>query len=142
METITQTDRVLYTAKTYTTGGRETGLSRSSDGHLNINLSSPGTNGTGTNPEQLLAAGWSACFEAAMVIVAGKRSIALPYDIAIDAEVDLSMDKGAYYLEARLDVRIPGLDKALAQEVVNAARLVCPYTKALDGNINVAFNVL
>lgn len=142
METITQSNRVLYTAKTHTTGGRENGLSRSSDGYLDVNLSSPGTGGNGTNPEQLLAAGWSACFEAAMVIVAGKKNITLPYDIAIDAEIDLSIDKGEYSLQARLDVCIPGLEKELAQEVINAARQVCPYTKALEGNINVEFNVL
>jgi len=141
MERITQFKKILYTAKTHTTGGRETGMSSSSDGCLNINLSTPGT-GAGTNPEQLLAAGWSACFEEAMVIVASKRSITLPYDIAIDAEIDLSTDKGEYFLQARLAVYIPGLDKKLAQQVVDEARRVCPYTKAMDGNIIVEFNVL
>src|SRR5271154_5742314 len=81
--------KVLYTAKTHTTGGRDGGASRSSDGRLDIKLAVPGTPGIGTNPEQLFAAGWSACFEGAMGIVASKMKIQLPAETAIDAEVDL-----------------------------------------------------
>src|SRR6187200_541749 len=85
---MTQVDKVLYTAKAHTTGGRD-GASRTSDGRLEVKLSSPGTSGGGTNPEQLLAAGWSACFLSALALVAGKKKVALPADRAIDAEVDL-----------------------------------------------------
>ena len=86
--------KVIYTAKTHTTGGRENGASRSSDGRLDIKLSPPGSPRTGTNPEQLFAAGWSACFEGAMGVVAHKKKIKLPVDLAIDAEVDLNADDG------------------------------------------------
>src|SRR5580698_3706876 len=92
--------KVLYTARTHTTGGRENGVSRSSDGHLDIKLSVPGTARIGTNPEQLFAAGWSACFEGAMAIAAHTMKIALPADLAIDAEVDLNLAEGAYFLAA------------------------------------------
>ena len=95
MTTMTKLEKVLYTAKTHTTGGRENGESRSSDGRLNIRLSTPGTPGTGTNPEQLFAAGWSACFEGAMGLAARKMKITLPADMAIDAEVDLCLADGA-----------------------------------------------
>src|SRR6478735_5944166 len=111
METITKTSKVLYTAKTHTTGGRENGVAKSSDGNLDIKLSAPGTNGIGTNPEQLFAAGWSACFEGALSIAASKRRIKLPEDTAIDAEVDLCIEKGEFFLQARLHVNIPGLDR-------------------------------
>src|SRR4030088_2822930 len=87
---ILQIEKVLYTAKTHTTGGRD-GASRSSDGRLDVKLSSPGTAGAGTNPEQLFAAGWSACFEGAMGLAARKMKIALPADLAINAEVDLNL---------------------------------------------------
>ena len=96
--------KVLYTAKTHTTGGREKGLARSSDGRLEVRLSTPGAAGQGTNPEQLFAAGWSACFEGAMAGVARKRKIALPDDLAIDAEVDLNLGDDGYFLRARLNV--------------------------------------
>ena len=142
METIAQSTSVLYTAKIHTTGGRQHGASRSSDGHLDIKLSTPGADGIGTNPEQLFAAGWSACFEEAMDIAAGKRRITLPEDTAIDAEVDLCLDKGNYYRQARLYISIPGLDRELAQQVVDAARRICPYSKAVEGNIDVEFNLV
>ena len=104
-----QIEKVLYTAKTHTTGGRD-GASRSSDGRLDVKLSPPGAAGTGTNPEQLFAAGWSACFEGAMGLAARKMKVALPADLAIDAEVDLGMTDGGYFLQARLNVSLPGLD--------------------------------
>lgn len=84
---MTQLEKVLYTAKTHTTGGRD-GAAKSSDGRLDIKLSSPGTSGTGTNPEQLFAAGWSACFIGAMGVAAAKMKVSLPADRAVDAEVD------------------------------------------------------
>ncbi|APO66528.1 organic hydroperoxide resistance peroxiredoxin OsmC-like protein [Rhizobium gallicum] len=131
----------LYTAKVRTTGGRD-GASRSSDGRLDIRLSTPGGAVGGTNPEQLFAAGWSACFEGAMAIAARKMNVALPAGVAIDAEVDLNTDEGAYFLSARLNVSLPGLDRDLARAVVDAAHQTCPYSKATRGNIDVEINVI
>jgi lipoyl-dependent peroxiredoxin len=136
------TKKVLYTAKTHTTGGREHGVSRSSDGHLDIKLSTPGTAGSGTNPEQLFAAGWSACFEGAMGLAARKRKITLPADLAIDAEVDLCLADGAYFLQARLNVSLPGLDREVAKALTDEAHQTCPYSKAVRGNIDVAINLV
>src|SRR5262245_10620442 len=140
METITKTSKVLYTAKTHTTGGREHCFATSTGGRLDINLSAPGTNRTGTNPEQVFAAGWSACFEGALGIAASKRRIALPEDTAIDAEVDLNLDKGGFFLGARLNVNIPGIDKEIAWALIDAAEQICHYSKAIKGNVEVEFN--
>ena len=134
-------EKVLYTARAHTTGGRD-GASRSDDGHLDIKLSPPATNGGGTNPEQLFAAGWSACFLSAIGIVASKMKIALPPDRAIDAEVDLGVTDGAFFLQARLKVSLPGLDRQVAQAVVEAAHQTCPYSKATRGNIDVVISVV
>jgi lipoyl-dependent peroxiredoxin len=142
METIAQSPKVIYTAKTHTTGGREHGIAKSSDGRLDIKLSSPGTDGVGTNPEQLFAAGWSACFEGALGIAAAKKRIKLPEDTAIDAEVDLCVDKGEFLLQARLNITIPGVERALAQELVDFAERTCPYSKAIRGNVDVTINLL
>src|SRR5438034_4800595 len=103
-----QIEKVLYTAKIHTTGGRD-GASRTSDGRLDVKLSSPGAAGGGTNPEQLFAAGWSACFLSAIALAASQKKVALPADRAIDAEVDLGTNEGGYLLRARLDVSLPGL---------------------------------
>jgi len=138
---MTQLEKVLYTAKTYTTGGRD-GESRSDDGRLDVKFSSPGTSGGGTNPEQLFAAGWSACFIGAMGVAAAKLKVALPRERAVDAEVDLGMTDGGYLLRARLNVSLPGLDREVAQAVVDAAHQICPYSKATRGNIDVAINLL
>jgi osmotically inducible protein OsmC len=135
-------DKVLYTAKAHTTGGREGGASRTSDNHLDVKLSTPGTSGTGTNPEQLFAAGWSACFLSAIKLIAGKKKITLPPESAIDAEVDLGLSGGNYGLAARLNVSIPGMDRQAAQELVAAAHEVCPYSRATRGNIDVVLNVV
>ncbi|RVD57779.1 organic hydroperoxide resistance protein [Mesorhizobium sp. M2D.F.Ca.ET.185.01.1.1] len=131
----------LYTGKVRTTGGRE-GASRSSDGRLDIRLSTPGGQGSGTNPEQLFAAGWSACFEGAMAIAARKMNVVLPAGTAIDAEVDLNVDEGAYFLNARLNVSLPGLDPDVARAVVDAAHQTCPYSKATRGNIDVEISLI
>lgn len=136
-----ETEKVLYTAKTHTTGGRE-GTSRSSDGRLDIKLSAPGTTGAGTNPEQLFAAGWSACFEGAMGLVARKLKIALPADLAIDAEVDLNLAAGNYFLRARLNVSLPGVERDVARAVVDMAHETCPYSKMSRGNIDVTINLV
>lgn len=134
--------KVLYTAKTHTTGGRDGGASHSSDGRLDIKLSVPGSPGSGTNPEQLFAAGWSACFEGAMGVVAHKMKIPLPAGTAIDAEVDLCTDSEGYHIQARLNVSLPGLAREVAQALADAAHQTCPYSKATRGNINVAINLV
>ena len=139
---MTQIGKVLYTAKTHTTGGRENGASRSSDGRLDIQLSTPGSARIGTNPEQLFAAGWSACFESAIGLVARKRKITLPADLAIDAEVDLNLADGGYFLRARLNVSLPGVEREVAQALVDEAHQICPYSKATRGNIDVVINLV
>lgn len=133
-------EKVLYTGKTYTTGGRD-GFSRSDDERLDIKLSPPGSSKPGTNPEQLFAAGWSACFIGAIGLAAGKCKLPLPADIAVDAEVDLGTTDGAYFLQARLNVSLPGLDQELARVLVEEAHQTCPYSKATRGNIAVTLNV-
>jgi osmotically inducible protein OsmC len=135
-------EKVVYTAKVHTTGGRDGGASRSDDGRLDIRHSIPGTPGTGTNPEQLFAAGWSACFEGAMGLAARKMKIALPADMAIDAEVDLCRTGADYFLQARLNISLPGLEREAARSLVDAAHQTCPYSKAVRGNIDVAINVV
>jgi osmotically inducible protein OsmC len=129
--------KVVYTAKTHTTGGRENGAARSSDGRLDVQLSVPGSARIGANPEQLLAAGWSACFESAMGLAARKMRIALPASLAIDAEVDLNQGESGYFLSARLNVSAPGLAREVAQALVDEAHQTCPYSKAMRGNVKV-----
>ena len=138
---MTRLEKILYTAKVRTTGGRD-GAARSDDGRLDITLSPPGHAGTGTNPEQLFAAGWSACFLGAMGIAANKMKVALPADRAVNAEVDLGTAGGAFLLQARLNVSLPGLDRDIAQTLVNAAHQTCPYSKATRGNIDVVTNLI
>ena len=134
-------EKVLYTAKAHTTGGRD-GASRSDDGRLDIKLSSPGTAGTGTNPEQLFAAGYAACFIGAMKAVAGMQKITLPADLAIDSAVDLGKVGQAYGIAATLNVSLPGMDREAAQKLVDAAHQVCPYSNATRGNIDVTINLV
>ncbi len=138
---MTSTEKILYTGKTHTTGGRD-GASTSSDGRLDVRLSPPGSAGTGTNPEQLFAAGWSACFIGAMGLAAGKLKVKLPADLAVDTEVDLANAEGAYFLKARLNVSVPGIDREVVQSLVDAAHQTCPYSKATRGNIDVTINVV
>jgi Ohr subfamily peroxiredoxin len=136
-----QFEKVLYTGRTHTSGGRD-GTSRSSDGRLDIRLSSPGAPGSGTNPEQLLAAGWSACFVSALKTEAGRMKVTLPADLVLDAEIDLGTNLGAYGLAARLYVSLPGLDLKAAQTLVDAAHQTCPFSKATRGNVDVTINLL
>ncbi|WP_223529951.1 organic hydroperoxide resistance protein [Pseudomonas sp. BF-B-26] len=138
---INEIDTVLYTGKTHTTGGRN-GESRSDDGRLDIKLSAPGSSGSGTNPEQLLAAGWSACFIGAMGKAAVALKVTLPSDVAVDAEVDLGKTEDAFFLQARLNVSLPGLDPSVARAVVDGAHQRCPYSKATRGNIDVTINLV
>lgn len=134
--------KVLYTARTHTTGGRERGHARSDDGHLEVRLTVPGAPGDGTNPEQLFAAGWSACFEGALAHVARQAKVRLPDGTAIDAEVDLNLGPDGFFLAARLNIALPGLERAVAEDLVAKAQHVCPYSKAIHGNVAVAYNVL
>jgi len=134
---MSETAKVVYTAKTATTGGREYGVSRSSDGLLDIRLSMPGSARIGTNPEQLLAAGWSASFESTIAFVARQRKIELPAEVSIAAEVDLSLGEAGYFLSARLNVRLAGLERNIAKALIDEAERICPYAKATRGNIEV-----
>jgi lipoyl-dependent peroxiredoxin len=134
---ITPIEKIVYTAKAHTTGGREGGASRTSDGHLDVKLSVPGTHGTGTNPEQLFAVGWSACYLSAIKLVAQKMKVKLPTDAAVDAEVDLGTANGGYLIQTRLNVNLPGIDSETAQKLIDSAHHECPYSKATRGNINV-----
>jgi lipoyl-dependent peroxiredoxin len=134
--------KVIYTARTHTTGGREHGWSRSSDGSLDIRLSIPGSTRIGANPEQLLAAGWSACFESAMAIAAVRKKIALPDELAIDAEIDLNLAETGYFLRARLNVSLPGVERKVAQALIDEADRTCPYSKAIRGNVDVAIKLV
>jgi Ohr subfamily peroxiredoxin len=139
---MSQNSKVLYTAKTHTAGGRENGAARSSDGYLDVKLSTPGSTRIGTNPEQLFAAGWSACFESAIGLVAQKKRIKLGGDVVIDAEVDLNLSDEGYSLTARLNVGIPGVDHDIARSLVDEAHQICPYSKATRGNIDVSINLV
>ncbi|MDO8906400.1 organic hydroperoxide resistance protein [Hydrogenophaga sp.] len=137
-------DKVVYTARAHTTGGRE-GSSRSDDGMLDVKLSPPkamGGSGAATNPEQLFAAGYSACFMGALKHVAGMKKVAVPADAAIDAEVDIGPIPAGFGIAARLNVSLPGLDRAVAQDLVDTAHQVCPYSNATRGNIEVTITVI
>ncbi|AHK46252.1 putative OsmC-like protein [Ensifer adhaerens OV14] len=137
---MTQVDKVLYTGRTHTSGGRD-GAARSDDGRLDVKLSPPGSAHAGTNPEQLFAAGWSACFIGAIGKAAGRRDVKLPGDLSVAAEVDLGSTDGAYLLQARLKVNMPGIERELATALVEEAHQTCPYSKATRGNINVELTV-
>ena len=135
----TKLEKVLYTAHAHTTGGRE-GKSASDDGKLSVTLAPPpalGGNGNGTNPEQLFAAGYSACFMGAMKHVAGLKKISVPADASIDASVDIGPIPAGFGIAAQLKISLPGMDRAVAQDLVDAAHGVCPYSNATRGNIEV-----
>jgi len=140
--TTTHSTKVLYTARAHTTGGREGGASRTDDGRLDVKLSVPGGPGTGTNPEQLFAIGWSACFLSAIKLVAGKMKVRVPNDLAVNPEVDLCSGENGYFLKARLNVSLPGVDRQVAQSIVEGAHQTCPYSKATRGNIDVVLNLI
>lgn len=138
---MTKIKKVHYTSRVHITGGRDGGTAKSDDGQLDIRLSIPGAGSEGTNPEQLLAAGWSACLLGAMSIEAQKRSIPLPSNRAIDAEIDLGTNRSEFLLAARLRVSLPGMDRETAQALVNAAHNTCPYSKTLRGNIDIVVSL-
>ena len=133
---------VLHTAKTRTTGGREYGASRSSDGVLDIRLSTPGSARIGANPEQLFAAAWSASLESAIAVAARQRTIAIPVGLVIEAEVDLCLADGAYFLQARLSVSLPGVEREVAHALVDEAHQACAYSKATRANIDVVIDLV
>jgi lipoyl-dependent peroxiredoxin len=138
---VTPINKVIYTGKTITTGGRDGGSSKSSDGNLDIRLSTPGSGKPGTNPEQLFAAGWSACFIGAMRKSAANLKVAFPQDASVDTEIDLVLSDDAYSLKARLKVTLPGLNADTAEAIAHGAHQICPYSKATRGNIDVAITV-
>jgi len=140
----TKLDKVLYTAHAHTTGGRE-GTSVSDDGKLNVTLAPPpalGGNGNGTNPEQLFAAGYSACFMGAMKHVAGLKKITVPADASIDASVDIGPIPAGFGIAVQLKISLPGMDRAVAQDLVDTAHGVCPYSNATRGNIEVTLTLV
>ena len=134
----------LYTAHAHVTGGRD-GAAKTDDGKLDVKLAPPkelGGNGVGTNPEQLFAAGYAACFIGAMRLVAGNEKIAVPQGLAIDADVSLGKDAQDHFrLGVVFNIALPGMDKAAAEALVAKAHEVCPYSRATRGNIDVAFHV-
>jgi osmotically inducible protein OsmC len=136
---------VLYTARATSTGGRQ-GQASSSDGALNVTLSTPkelgGAGGPGTNPEQLFAAGYAACFIGAMKHVAGKKKIALPADVSITADVGIGTLPVGFGIQVAMSISIPGMDRAVAQDLVDAAHQVCPYSNATRGNIDVSLKLV
>jgi lipoyl-dependent peroxiredoxin len=137
-------DKVLYTAHATSTGGRE-GTSKSSDGVLDLKLTTPkelgGNGATGTNPEQLFAAGYSACFIGAMKVVAGKMKVALPAETSIAAEVGIGPIPAGFGIQVAMTITIPGMERAVAEKLVQAAHGVCPYSNATRGNIDVTLTV-
>ena len=137
-------EKALYTAHATSTGGR-TGRTESSDGKIKLQLSTPkglgGDDGPGSNPEQLFASGYSACFIGAMKAVAGKVGVAVPADAAIDAEVDLGPTSHGYGVAVRMAISLPGMDREKAQALIDAAHQVCPYSNATRGNIPVTLTL-
>ncbi len=137
---------ILYTTQATSTGGRE-GSSASDDGKLQVTLSTPkelgGAGGAGTNPEQLFAAGYSACFLGALKYVAGQKKIAIPADATVTAKVGIGPreDGTGFGIEAALTITVPGLDKAVVEDLVAQAHIVCPYSHATRGNIPVSLTV-
>lgn len=138
-------EKVLYTAEVKVSGGRENGAAVSNDEQLNIKLGQPkalGGDGVGTNPEQLFAAGYAACFIGAMRVVATREKIELPSDLSIDSKVSLGPVGQGYGIAAELVVNLPNMEQAVAENLVNVAHQVCPYSNATRGNIDVALSVV
>jgi lipoyl-dependent peroxiredoxin len=141
-------DKAIYTAHATSIGGR-TGTTESSDGAIKLALMTPkelgGAGGAGTNPEQLFAAGYSACFIGAMKAVAARQKIALPADVSIKSDVSIGAmtgKEGAFSISVAMAVHVPGMDKAAAETLVATAHQVCPYSNATRGNIDVSLTVV
>ena len=130
------TSKVLFTGKTHNTNGRN-GAARSSDGFLDIKVLQP-------HPaaENLFGAAWSACYMGAIELAASQRKIKLPAEVAVEAEINLNLDGGSFFLTARLNVSLPDLEREVAQAVIHAAHEICPYSKAVRGNIAVETNLV
>ncbi|MEJ0091729.1 MAG: Ohr family peroxiredoxin [Limisphaerales bacterium] len=152
MKTINQIETVLFTGKTHTMASRRNGAPRT-DGRLDIVLSLPGKEAADSGytfaaveahptAEQLFAGAWSACYSAALGLVAMQKKVKLPPDLAVDLEVDVGKTGDAYLLQARINVSAPGLARDVAEEIVHGAHEICPYSKATRGNIDVALNVV
>ncbi|MES2206070.1 MAG: organic hydroperoxide resistance protein [Pseudomonadota bacterium] len=137
-------EKVLYRGKASATGGRD-GKAQSSDGVLDVTLTTPkelgGAGGTGTNPEQLFAAGYSACFLGALKFVAGREKVSLPADTRVEGEVGIGAIPNGFGIEVALKISLPGLEKAAAEKLVEQAHIVCPYSNATRGNIKVDLTV-
>lgn len=133
---MTTTEKVLFTGRTHTTSGRD-GAARSSDGFVDVKLPQP-------HPaaENLFAAAWSACYLGAIELAAAQRKVALPASKAVDAEIDLNRAGDGYFLRARLNVSLPGIDRSVAEEIAEAAHAICPYSKAVHGNIDISTTVI
>lgn len=138
-------EKVLYKAKAQATGGRD-GSAVSSDGALNVRFSTPkelgGAGGSGTNPEQLFAAGYSACFIGALKFVAGQQKIKLPDGVSITGVVGIGPIPAGFGIAAELQISIPGLDRGIAENLIERAHQVCPYSNATRGNINVTLKLV
>ncbi len=135
-------EKVLYTAKAHTTGARESDASDTSDGRLAVSLTSRGAPGSGTNPQEVLAVGWSACSPSVVEVVARGTRSAVPGEATIDIEVDLGLVNGEYQLAARLGVNLPGAGQETGEPIMGQAHQICLYSRATKGNIDVAPNVL
>lgn len=149
---MTKIDKVLFTGKTHTTASNADSNFSAHEGTLNLTLTAPGNTSApeysfaAVQPhptaEQLFAGAWSACYSAAVGIVAKEKKVTLPANSAVDIEVDLGMTGREYFLQARINLRVPGIDHAVALEIAHAADQICPYSKATRGNIDVAVNVV
>jgi osmotically inducible protein OsmC len=146
---ITKIQSVLLTGKTHTTASRREGATRN-DERLDIQLSTPGNAANEIafkaiqmhpTAEQLFAGAWSACYTGALGLVANAKKVALPADLAVDIEVDLGKTGDAYFIQARFNVRMPGVAPDVAEAIAHEAHGVCPYSKAVDGNIDIAMSV-
>ncbi|AXJ04606.1 peroxiredoxin [Pseudomonas fluorescens] len=133
-------EKTLYSAHTHTTGGRE-GTGRSHDGRLDLKLSPPGAPGTGTNPEQLFAVCWSACFLGSLRHACNARKIGFPATAGVDAQIDLVHGEQGFFLQARLAVSLPEIEPEVAQQLIEAAHQNCPYSKATRNNIKVSITL-
>jgi Ohr subfamily peroxiredoxin len=133
---MTATAKVLFTGKTHTTAGAN-GAAHSRDGFLDIKLAQP-------HPaaENLFGAAWSACYLGAIQLAASQRKVKLPDEPAVDAEIDLNLAGSSFFLRARLNVSLPGVDRTIAQELIEAAHGICPYSKAVHGNIEVTTTLI
>jgi lipoyl-dependent peroxiredoxin len=134
--------KVVYTARTRTIGGRESGIARSSDGLLDLRLAAPGTARMGANPEQLFAAAWSACLGSEIARAAQARQLAFSSEVVIDAEMDLITDGDNHFLRVRFNVTMPGVEHEVARTLVDEAHQTCPYSRATRGNIEVSINLV